>query len=695
MTQENKKLLLYIVIGYIFSVALRYIWVYQFSGYAPFMHHGTFMINTNDGYFWAEGARDILAGFHQPHDLSSVDFAPAQLTAFLAHIIPVSFETLIFYMPVYLSALIVIPIMLIAKRLHNLEMGLITALLSGIAWSYYNRTMAGYYDTDMLNIVLPMFLLWSIIWAIDTKKNIYLLLSAFDILVYRWWYPQSYSLEFSFFAMILLYTLVFERKTLYNYKLLAIMLFAMMGLDGYIRLALVVVAYALFLSEKFEKYTFHILGFSLVSFFVTGGFEPIWFRLKLYVFPTSVSQVQGDINLHFYTVMQTVREAGHIPFETFANRISGHMATFIVSLVGYGYLLYRHKIMIFSLPLVGLGFLASFAGLRFTIYAIIPLAFGLAYLITQLANKYQDKKIRYGSMGLITLAVLLPNIIHIVQYRVPTVFDAQEVQVLEQLKKEAQREDYVVAWWDYGYPIRYYADVKTLVDGAKHIGEVNFPVSFILTHDQKTAALMARLDVEFEEKNFNNPQKGSIVEQMMRHYGFNDANDFLFALENDDITLPKKTRDIYLYLPYRMLDIYSTVALFSNIDLMSGKQRKTPFFYVSHNFMDKGAIIDLGHNIFLDKQQSVIRLGANKVPIKRFVKTEYDATGKLHVDEQLTGYADGLNVIYMGNYHTFVLADDQTYNSTYIQLFVLQHYDKSLYQEVISTPTVKVYKLKI
>jgi dolichyl-diphosphooligosaccharide--protein glycosyltransferase/undecaprenyl-diphosphooligosaccharide--protein glycosyltransferase len=61
-------------------------------------------------------------------------------------------------------------------------MGLISALLASIAWSYYNRTMIGYYDTDMLNIVLPMFLLWSIIWAINTKEDKYLIITALDIL---------------------------------------------------------------------------------------------------------------------------------------------------------------------------------------------------------------------------------------------------------------------------------------------------------------------------------------------------------------------------------------------------------------------------------------------------------------------------------------------------------------------------------
>ncbi len=64
---------------------------------------------------------------------------------------------------------------------------------------------------------------------------------------------------------------------------------------------------------------------------------------------------------------------------------------------------------------------------------------------------------------------------------------------MDRLKNIASREDYVVAWWDYGYPIRYYSDVKTLVDGARHSGNINFPVSFALLKISASFGNMARL----------------------------------------------------------------------------------------------------------------------------------------------------------------------------------------------------------
>ncbi len=702
ITQETKLTLFYILIAFSFSVAMRFIWVYQFSGYAPFIFHNQFMINTNDGYFWAEGARDLLSGVHQANDLSPVDTAAAQLTAFFAKILPFSFETAIFYMPVFLSSLVVIPIILIAKVLKNLEMGLIAAFLASIAWSYYNRTMAGYYDTDMLNIVLPMFLLWSIIWAMQTKKIIYVLLIGVDIFIYRWWYPQSYSLEFSFFGLILFYTLLFERKNLFYYKLLTMMLFAMMGLDNIVRLFLVIATYFIIKEEKYDKYIYYLLGIAFVTFFVSGGFAPILSQLEGYVFRKSVSNDGEGLNLHFFTVMQTVREAGHIPFETFANRISGHVITFVVSVIGYIYLAYKHRIMLMALPMIGLGFLASTSGLRFTIYAVPILAFGIAFLITQISSQVTSKKVQYLLMSVFTFVVLYPNYKHIDAYKVPTVFNATEVQVLDKFKSISKREDYAVGWWDYGYPIRYYADVKTLADGGKHSGSVNFPLSYILTHPQVEAAKMARLDVEYTEKSFEvnesvtTESNKSItpIEKMIKDYGYSDSNDFLATLQTD-IQLPKKTRDIYFYLPYKMVNIFPTVALFSNLDLMTGAKKRSSFFFVSRNFRDTPRKIDLGRGVSLDKRTSELIIGKQKIQIKRFVKTAYNKEMKLVTNVKNINPSSNISVIYMSNYKTFLVMDEQMYHSSYIQLFVLEHVNKAFFEPVILNPNVKIYKLKI
>ena len=87
----------YIAAAFAFSFGVRLIWVYQFSDFEAFKYAGQFMINTNDGYYWAEGARDLLSGISQKFDLSPTKEAASFLTYIFAKILPFSFETVIFY----------------------------------------------------------------------------------------------------------------------------------------------------------------------------------------------------------------------------------------------------------------------------------------------------------------------------------------------------------------------------------------------------------------------------------------------------------------------------------------------------------------------------------------------------------------------------------------------------------------------
>ena len=722
---QNKTIFL-ILIAFIFSFSIRLIWVDQFNSNESFKFNNEFMINTNDGYVFAEGARDILNGVHEENDLSPIDSAPSIVTAFIYKYLFVNFETVIFYLPALFSSLIVIPIILIAKSFSKEDIGFIAALLGSITWSYYNRTMVGYYDTDMLNIVFPVFLLWSLIWGIRTKQDKYILFTGLEIVAYRWWYPSSYALEFAFFGLIFLYViyLLFKQKEYYfELKLLIMILLTLVNLPELLRIFIAFILFFSFIYKIVDKHLIKLFIFSLLIFFLTGGFDPIWNQLKGYVFRSEVISSVG-LNVSFYSVMQTVREAGSIPFETFANRISGHTLSFVLAIIGYIWMAVRHKEMLLALPMIGLGFLAYGipglvppAGLRFTVYAVPVMALGLAFLIVEstrfMVNQYLKDKAKniayYGIILLATIAILYPNIKHVYEYKVPTVFTNKEVVILDKLKSIADREDYVVTWWDYGYPIRYYSDVKTLVDGGKHSGASNYPVSFSLTQPQDIAAKMARLDVEYTEKRFQindqnknlkeeNPKyqkwKSSNIAQMTLDYGYKDVNNFLIALETD-IKLPPKSRDVYLYLPNRMMGIFPTVNLFSNLDLMTGQKYPQPFFYKSNRFKQNGQVLDLGRGVQLHNKSGEIQIGNQKVKLNSFITTSYDKNGKLQVNKQSINRNSPYYVIFMRSYNQFLVLDKKMYDSLYIQLFVLENYDRNLFEPVIMDPLTKIYKLKI
>jgi dolichyl-diphosphooligosaccharide--protein glycosyltransferase/undecaprenyl-diphosphooligosaccharide--protein glycosyltransferase len=415
---------------------------------------------------------------------------------------------------------------------------------------------------------------------------------------------------------------------------------------------------------------------------------------------------QDLFGLHFYNVAKTIREASHISYTVVAHRVSGSWTLFILSAIGYFLMIIRYPVMAISLPSVIIGIMAHKLGLRFTIYAVPFFALGFAYLallVAEYVSKLfiEDKIAKISKYVVVLLFLtgsLYANINHIIMYKTPTTFLKQEVAALDKLSKIASREDYTVTWWDYGYPIRYYSGTKTLIDGGKHSGEVNFPVSFAFTRNQVAAANIARLDVEYTDKVEVARELGKklktkgFLPDMMKKYGYKDVNDFLNALNSPDFKLPKKTRDIYLYLPLRMADIYPTVAVFSYIDLNTGKV-KQPFVIATRVVGGNARGVQFGDGIWMD-MKGLMHIGNKVIPVNSFYISIYDKNGEFKVIRQKFDTNSNIFIVWYKPLNKLLIVDKNIFNSTYVQMFFLKHYDKNLYSLVIDSPFVRIYKLK-
>ncbi|EAJ0348812.1 peptide-binding protein [Campylobacter lari] len=692
-----------ILIAFAFSVLCRLYWAAWASEFYEFFFNDQLMITTNDGYAFAEGARDMIAGFHQPNDLSYFGSSLSTLTYWLYSILPFSFESIILYMSTFFASLIVVPIILIAREYKLTTYGFIAALLGSIANSYYNRTMSGYYDTDMLVLVLPMLILLTFIRLTINKDIFTLLLSPVFIMIYLWWYPSSYSLNFAMIGLFGLYTLVFHRKEKIFYLAIALMIIALSMLAWQYKLALIVLLFAIF-AFKEEKINFYmvwaLIFISILILHLSGGLDPVLYQLKFYVFKASDVQNLKDSAFMYFNVNETIMEVNTIDPEVFMQRISSSVLVFILSFIGFILLCKDHKSMLLALPMLALGFMALRAGLRFTIYAVPVMALGFGYFLYAFFNFLEKKQIKLNLKNknilliLITFFSISPALMHIYYYKSSTVFTSYEASILNDLKNKAQREDYVVAWWDYGYPIRYYSDVKTLIDGGKHLGKDNFFSSFVLSKEQIPAANMARLSVEYTEKSFkeNYPD---VLKAMVKDYNQTSAKDFLESLNDKDFKFDtNKTRDVYIYMPYRMLRIMPVVAQFANTNPDNGEQEKSLFFSQANAIaQDKttgSVMLDNGVEIINDFR--ALKLEGTTIPLKAFVDIESITNGKFYYNE-IDSKAQ-IYLLFLREYKSFVILDENLYNSAYIQMFLLNQYDQDLFEQVTNDARAKIYRLK-
>jgi len=686
------------LLAYSFSFMMRMIWVWQFGGDSDFMWNNELMINTNDGYFFAAGAQQELFGLHEPNPrvFGMWEYGVIFFTTLFVKITPFSLETVILYMPSVISSLVVIPIILISRLYNKTLWGFFAALLGSITWSYYNRTMTGYYDTDMFSAMAPMFILFFLMKSTIDFNLRSALYASIAIIIYPFLYDQGQAIVFAMSMIYVAYMIWYHHSEKITYQALIIVLLALIPLgiakpyDYIVHLFLVFIVYIILLKSQFKMKELMIaVG---ILFFVFLLYSNIFGLLSYHILSYTNTGTATE-GLHFFSVNQTVREAGQIPFSTFANRTSGSVTGVILALIGYGVLVFRHRAFILALPLIGIGIFALWGGLRFTVYAVPVAAMSAVYLFWVVGDYLENHKLKLVFVTVMTGAMLYPNITHILAYMTPTVLKSQEVEDLVKLDTIADAKDYTLTWWDYGYPIWYYSDTSTLIDGGKHNND-NFIISKIMLSDSPTfTANLSRLAVEtYEESNHS-----IITTTLFKNSdgSYKDPNLLLAQLDDPEYKLPPKTRDIYLYFSYRMLGIFPTISLFGNLDLSTGEEERDVVFYPTGvTKQSPEGLLSFSNGLSFDIRTGVLTMGDSQQKIKNFIITEYDTEGKLKIHPKLYSYNGNYSIVFMKSYNKFIIMDSQTINSTFVQMFMLGKYDSNLFELVVNSPYSKIYKIK-
>jgi undecaprenyl-diphosphooligosaccharide--protein glycosyltransferase len=155
--------------------------------------------------------------------------------------------------------------------------------------------------------------------------------------------------------------------------------------------------------------------------------------------------------------------------------------------------------------------------------------------------------------------------------------------------------------------------------------------------------------------------------------------------------LPKLKENVYYFLPFEMMRIFSTVSLFSSINIKTGKNYNH-FFYKSSIIKKIGNVLNLGNGIKIILNKALLQIGNNIIPIKSIDIVAYNKRGELVKNREIFR-SNGFRVIIMKSYGTILVMDDFYYNSSYIQMFVFDNYNKKLFKAVILNPLIKIYKV--
>ena len=679
------------LLAYLFVTMVRSFWPIQMAGVADVHWNGDFLLTNPDGYFFAAEVKKALTGSVEPSRASTTSPVLVGLAWVVAKTTSLSLDSILFFLPLAISGLVVIPLILIGRLIGSALLGFFAAVQTGIAWAYYSRTLPGSFDTDIFALTFLLFLLYFTVRSLtesgsESARWAALLLSASPYF-YPSWEVVAQAIVITSIALIA----AFRRRDAEIPAVLIVFSIALLDLPIPLKLLAVAGAYELVRSWKPVFRGLRILvwiGF-MMSLISSDFAEEARGHASRYL---RRGVERTGAHLHQLRVEGTVQEAQPVSVETLGRDVSGSVACFAASLAGMAALGFRHRYILSGLPLVGLGFFALSAGHRFAMYLAPLAALGYFFLVFVIRHRVDRFRIGWIVVVLGGIVATQPHVQQAMEARPPTVLNSSEATVLHELGERAGPRDHVLAWWDYAYPIGYFAGRTAFLGGA---GDYFILSKIFSVTSQVQSARLGRLAVETWAVLQENAGGGTVMEALLATR--DDPVDPLALLESfsrQDYPLPERTREIYLYLPFRMLDIFPTVRSFSAIDPGTGELLKRPYFS-SASYRHTGARLELGSGVSFDRDQGLLLLDDQSQAINSFIRIYYDRNLQTRVDRQVVDPEAPLSLVHLMSYQRILVVDLDVLNSVFFQLFFFEQYNPEIFDLVLRDPSAKVYRIKL
>ena len=210
-----------IVAAYLLSFWVRLEWIdfaqasysseqgEQVFAHPEMVRDGVALPNTHDSFYFGSIVQKASLGMHQNNSLIPGVYTNGMITAlpyWLLKLFPeISIEKLLLWLPVCVAGLVCVPIILIGRLYDSPFWGFFAACLAGVTHSYYNRTLAGYYDTDMFSITAPAFSMFFLLAASRKESIAYLCAGTVSLLVGSFFYGSVQAITCSMALVFVCY----------------------------------------------------------------------------------------------------------------------------------------------------------------------------------------------------------------------------------------------------------------------------------------------------------------------------------------------------------------------------------------------------------------------------------------------------------------------------------------------------------
>jgi dolichyl-diphosphooligosaccharide--protein glycosyltransferase len=410
----------------------------------------------------------------------------AYLYKFFTIFRPVELYTFLFYLPLFFTTILLVSLYMFSYRYSGPLGAAIGALSVGLAPMFIYRSCAGWFDKDVLNIIFPVAILWTysiscsdmpfkrrLLWISFSS----LLLGLFAFNWTHWWF---------IFFVILVYEILY--------------------------LAYLAVAHLYFKKDSLKDIKKHAVslalfpGTSILFIILFAGLDP----LKI-LYADTISAIfltTPMVGSVWPNVLYTVGELQRANIQRMCESMGGSWV-FASTFICMSILLMRalwHKqyteskrasIIILAIWFAAMMF-ASFRGIRFVIFMMVPLGVSTGWLVDEIYKYFWNKKqifiISLMSIMLAVAGYAYFNRAYTSATNIYPLIDSTWYRVLSIVRDKTPEETVLNSWWDFGDWFKVIGRRRVIFDGqSQDVPQAYWMAKAILAPSEGEAIAILRM----------------------------------------------------------------------------------------------------------------------------------------------------------------------------------------------------------
>ena len=171
-----------------------------------YMDHGYFGDTLVNGSGW-----DMHSYYPSGRDVGSYQPMIAYVTSFLYGIVnmfqDMSIKEVAFWTGAFISSFAVIPVYIFTRRITNDYGAIAATLIVALGPNYISHTFAGFFDTDMFNVTLPLFFILFFVEAVKSDKLVHRVIFAILSVISIGIYSLSWT-GFMFYPAVMIIVMI-------------------------------------------------------------------------------------------------------------------------------------------------------------------------------------------------------------------------------------------------------------------------------------------------------------------------------------------------------------------------------------------------------------------------------------------------------------------------------------------------------